>query len=134
LVADDEPAIRELMTQIIEDEGIGVVAVGDGEAAVAEAQRQSFSHVFLDVRMPRRNGTAALPAIREACPDAVITFVTAFPADLAKAEWPASWPIVVIPKPFELDQIVEVLRMSVGELPSRRKSSRRVKTVAPLDR
>ena len=131
LVADDEPMIRDLLVQICEEEGIGVVAVPDGEAAVLEAQRQSFSHVFLDVRMPRRNGAAALPAVREACPNAVIAFVTAHPADLSRVEWPAAWPIVVIPKPFDLDQITDVLRMSVDGRPSRRKRIRPRATSLP---
>lgn len=124
LVADDEPAIRDLLAQIIDEEGVSVVAVSDGEEAVAEAQRQPFSHVFLDVRMPRRNGAAALPAVREACPNAVIAFVTAYPGDLAKIEWPDVWPIVVIPKPFDLDQIVDVLRLTVGDRPAHRKGDR----------
>lgn len=125
LVAEDEPAIRELLVQIIEEEGVSVVAVADGEAAAAEAQRQPFSHVFLDVRMPRRDGAAALPAIRRACPNAVIAFVTAYPADLTKVPWTEVWPIVVVPKPFEIEQIVDVLRLTVTDRPSRRKTSPR---------
>ncbi len=131
LVADDEPAIRSLLAQVIEEEGIDVVAVGDGEAAVAEAQREPFSHVFLDVRMPRLDGASVLPLIRAACPNAVIAFVTAHPGDLTKVQWPAAWPIVVIPKPFDLEQIVDVLRMSVGDRPSRRKRARQAAAASP---
>jgi len=115
LVAEDDSGIRELLVQSIEDEGGRVVAVADGEAAVATARRQRFTHVFLDVRMPLLDGSAALPAIRRACPDAVIAFVTAYPDDLAKVEWPEAWPVVIIPKPFDLGQIAGVLRLSVRD-------------------
>jgi excisionase family DNA binding protein len=131
LVADDEPAIRTLLAQIIEEEGISVVSVGDGEAALAQAQLQPFSHIFLDVRMPRQDGASVLPQIRAACPNAVIAFVTAHPSDLAKVQWPAAWPIVVIPKPFDLDQIVDVLRLSVDDRPSRRKRGRKPAATSP---
>lgn len=124
LVADDDLLVRELLVQIMTEEGVPVVAVGDGEAAALEAQRQAFSHVFLDVRMPRGNGAAALPAIREACPKAVIAFVTAHSSDLAAIEWPKAWPVVIIPKPFDLDQIVDVLRMSVGDRSLRPRAAR----------
>lgn len=120
LVADDELAIRDLLTRIIEGEGFEVVSVADGEAAVAAARRTPFSHVFLDVRMPLRDGATLVPAIRESSPNAVIAFVTAYPTDLAKVEWPAAWPIVVIAKPFDLNQILAVLRMSLGGRPRQR--------------
>ncbi|MGH2460926.1 MAG: response regulator [Chloroflexota bacterium] len=125
LVAEDEPAIRALLVQIIEDEGVSAVAVGDGEAAVAAARRESFTHVFLDVRMPRLDGPTAFPAIRQACPNAVIAFVTAYPDDLAKVAGPDVWPVVVIPKPFDIRQIVGVLRMSVADHRAWRKGDRR---------
>jgi len=123
-VAEDDPGIRDLMVQIIEDEGMSAVAVGDGEEAIIAARGQSFTHVFLDVRMPYLDGSDAFPTIRQACPNAVIAFVTAYPEDLAKVEWPESWPFVIIRKPFDLRQIIGVLRMSVNDHPSRRKGGR----------
>ena len=125
LVAEDDPGIRDLIVQIIEDQGVSAVAVGDGEEAIAAARGQPFTHVFLDVRMPHLDGTDAFPTIRQACPNAMIAFVTAYPEDLARVSWPESWPFVIVRKPFDLRQIIGVLRMSVNDRPAPRHGARR---------
>lgn len=124
LLANAETTTRERLGQVLDTQGIPFVTVADSEAAVAEARRQRFTHIFVDVQLPHWSGPAALRALRDACPSAIIAFVTGYPTELAMLGWPAAWPVVIIPKPFDVQQIVDVLRLTVGELPSRRRRSR----------
>ena len=60
LVVDDEPDIRELVREILEDEGYGVVVAEDGESARAAFARQTPNLVLLDIWMPDVDGITLL--------------------------------------------------------------------------
>lgn len=56
LVADDNPANRELLNELLTTQGFRVVTVPNGVAAVAELTRSQIDLVLLDVLMPHLNG------------------------------------------------------------------------------
>ena len=59
LIADDEIHIRRLIEQSLEDledEGVDVHSVGDGEDALRFIEVEKPSLVILDVMMPKMNG------------------------------------------------------------------------------
>jgi CheY-like chemotaxis protein len=57
LVIDDDPWVRATLTQILELEGYGVVAVGDGRAALAYLSASSRPDlILLDLSMPGMSG------------------------------------------------------------------------------
>lgn len=59
LLAEDEPDIQLITRLALEEAGYSVVAVGDGQAAIDQAQAQPFDVVLLDVMMPRVDGFTA---------------------------------------------------------------------------
>jgi CheY-like chemotaxis protein len=73
LVVDDEPDIRLLVRLYATSVGHEVVAeAADGRQAIEMARAHRPEVVVLDVMMPGMSGLDALPAIREACPDATV--------------------------------------------------------------
>jgi len=56
LVVDDEPEVALLAQRALEKAGYAVVTVGDGEAALAEAERVRPDLVLLDAMLPRLHG------------------------------------------------------------------------------
>ncbi len=56
LVADDQPANRELLEELLTAQGCKVITVPDGAAAVEELNRTPVDLVLLDVMMPHLNG------------------------------------------------------------------------------
>ena len=60
LVVDDEPDIRELVSEILEDEDYSVTAAENGEAARAAFARQTPDLVLLDIWMPDVDGITLL--------------------------------------------------------------------------
>jgi DNA-binding NtrC family response regulator len=60
LVVDDEPDIRELVREILEDEGYRVAVAEDGAAARAEFARRTPDLVLLDIWMPDVDGITLL--------------------------------------------------------------------------
>lgn len=65
LYADDEPGLRRLVERGLSAQGIEVVAVEDGAAAVERLQQDVFDVVALDHHMPRLDGMGALQRINE---------------------------------------------------------------------
>ena len=64
LVAEDNPANRELIRAILEARGCEVVEAGDGEEALLKAREVEPDLVLMDIQMPRLDGVAALQQLR----------------------------------------------------------------------
>ena len=56
LVVDDEPLIRDVVVDLLHDEGYAVVTADDGLAAVEMVQQEAPGLVLMDVMMPRMDG------------------------------------------------------------------------------
>ena len=56
LVVDDDPNIRELLTQEFTEGGYNVSVAGDGREALAQVRRERPDVILLDVMMPEMNG------------------------------------------------------------------------------
>ncbi len=65
LVVDDDPAIAEMLTIVLEGEGFDTVVVGDGIEAVAAARAEDPDLILLDVMLPGMNGIDVCRAVRE---------------------------------------------------------------------
>jgi two-component system, OmpR family, alkaline phosphatase synthesis response regulator PhoP len=63
VLAEDDGAIRELLTHHLEREGFGVVAVGDGMAALRNARRAA-DLLILDVGLPGVDGFDVVRTLR----------------------------------------------------------------------
>ncbi|MBK9712462.1 MAG: response regulator [Kouleothrix sp.] len=116
LVADDEPAIRDLLERVLRPLGLGALCVGDGAAAIAaaEAHRDKLSCAIMDIVMPVVNGVDAALAIQRAAPDLPIVLMSgAVPAQCADGI--AQLRLAgMLPKPFDLVELRDLIRRAVG--------------------
>lgn len=55
-IIDDEPAVRDSLTMMLEQEGYQVKAYDGGESFLADYQQESLGCAIVDVRMPNING------------------------------------------------------------------------------
>jgi DNA-binding response OmpR family regulator len=59
LICDDEPHIRRLIEQSLEeleDEGVEIFSAADGEEALSQIEEERPDLIILDVMMPKVNG------------------------------------------------------------------------------
>jgi two-component system nitrogen regulation response regulator GlnG len=77
LVADDEPSIRFVLRETLEEEGFAVVEVADGEAALEELSGGGFQLAFVDIRMPGLTGLEVLERLSEQPVDTSVVIITA---------------------------------------------------------
>ena len=64
LVVDDEPEIRELLTELLDDLGLRPLACADGEEALALVHAHRPALVVLDLIMPGVDGYTVLTRLR----------------------------------------------------------------------
>jgi DNA-binding response OmpR family regulator len=65
LIADDEPAVVELVRVTLEDDRVRVFEAFDGQGALALASLLHPDLVLLDVNLPDRSGLEVCRALRE---------------------------------------------------------------------
>jgi len=105
LIIDDEANIRKLLTVCLESRGHQVTAVSNGKDARAEADRQVFDLVFVDLRLGTENGLDLISPILGACPWIKIVVITAYASIDTAVEAMRRGATDYIPKPFTPEQV-----------------------------
>lgn len=102
LVVDDEQFIVSLLTEILEEEGFRVRNAGDGEAALQEIERLRPDLVVADIMMPRLNGLSLAANLRAREDPIPVVLMSA-------AVTPRHQGITFLPKPFDIDDLLQVV-------------------------
>ena len=84
LVVEDDPSLREAISDTLELAGRPCVAVDGGETALKVLEEQAFSIVVSDVRMMPMDGITLLKEIRARLPHLPVVLMTAY-AEVDKA-------------------------------------------------
>ena len=77
LIVDDEPNLRKTLALILQRDGYTVTTAGSADEAHQLLGAGAFGLVFLDIKMPDKNGLTLLKEIREIYPDMPIVLLTA---------------------------------------------------------
>ncbi len=77
LVADDEPGLREFITDALELDDHAVVAAPDGKVAAKLLDERGFDLVITDLKMPGLDGMALLRKVRSEQPETEVIVMTA---------------------------------------------------------
>jgi two-component system, sensor histidine kinase and response regulator len=112
LVADDEPAVLDALSQVVEDLGHQVVRAHDGREALQLARSQKPHLVVTDHMMPRLSGLDLVRQLREE------DGLRDVPVLLLSAALPlgsASEAKAFLPKPFELSEFEELVSSLLAE-------------------
>jgi DNA-binding response OmpR family regulator len=110
LVADDDPGIRQLLTDVLEIEGYDVTTAADGQSAVREVAASRPDFVVLDVMMPYLDGYGVLREIRArpGQPVPVLMLTAAADAGSAARAW-SDGVDYYLAKPFVADEITNLI-------------------------
>ena len=109
LVVDDEPGIRELISDALSERGCAVSCAENGVEAVARVAESHPDIVFLDIRMPKGDGITALREIHKLWPELPVILITggADPAILKNAFQIGASACLI--KPFSINDIAHML-------------------------
>lgn len=108
LVVDDELEIRDFMQNVLQDEGLHVLAARNGQTATELATKSAVSLVVLDWGLPDTQGDALAGLLRQARGEGLpILLVTADGRAAAKANSISAYGY--LSKPFNLDQFLTLV-------------------------
>ena len=110
LVVDDEPDVRTVLSHVLADEGYEVQVAADGQEALEITARESPDVIVTDVRMPRVDGIELVRRLRAGGQNQPIVIVS---AHYAAVDLPG---VRFVPKPFDLDHIVEAVELSLADV------------------
>jgi DNA-binding response OmpR family regulator len=64
LVVDDDTAILDMISQILQEENYHVITANNGRAAIMRAQQEEPRLILLDLMMPEMNGWQVIDELR----------------------------------------------------------------------
>jgi len=77
LLIEDEATLSLLLRERLEKEGYSVAACKDGEQGLAEALREAYDLLLLDIQLPGRNGFEVCRELRRHCMNVPVLMLTA---------------------------------------------------------
>jgi DNA-binding NtrC family response regulator len=114
LIVDDDPGQRSLLDSFLKRQGLQTVLATCGEEALELLQKQEFSMMISDVRMPGLSGLDTLRRARQQNTVLPVLLVTAY-ADIREAVGAMrDGALNYLAKPIDLDELLLTVRQAIG--------------------
>jgi two-component system, OmpR family, response regulator MprA len=107
LIVDDDPAIVQVLEQLLDDEGFEVRYALDGREALTEIPRIHPDVILSDIMMPTLDGVELTRTLRDQGDPTPIVLMSAV---FGGVDLPG---VRFIAKPFDVDQLVHVVQRAV---------------------
>jgi DNA-binding NarL/FixJ family response regulator len=79
LVADDHPAMRRAVTEILQANGVQVIGeAADGEEAIAKIEARKPEVALIDIRMPRLSGVEVARRVSRSTPETAVILYSGY--------------------------------------------------------
>ena len=117
LVVDDSALMRRLLQQVLQAAGYEVVCSADGQEGLDKVAAEKPDLVIMDRNMPKVDGMEALRVLRANPVTRSLPVLMASarlePADAAEIQ--AAGANGLIPKPFQSQQLLAIIRQHLSE-------------------
>lgn len=107
LVVDDETAIRNLLHDLLGDEGYTVSTASNGRAALGLVRQERPDLILMDVMMPELDGLETLRRLRAESASAAVPVILMSAAAYLTPD--SADGMAFISKPFNLDNVLAVV-------------------------
>lgn len=122
LVVEDDADIRQTLVELLDEAGYVVAAISDGKPALTRLHTSKERLVvLLDLNMPGMSGKAVLEAVanHETLPlrhTYILVTANERTLPLAFVKFLTQLRVSVIPKPFDIDRLLEIVAHSATRL------------------
>ncbi len=106
LVVDDDPSLRELLTEFLERGGFEVRTAQDGRAGLNALGECRFDVILSDFRMPGMSGLEMAAIVRQTDPTIPIILITGDAYTLESEAVARAGITRVLPKPIKLNELL----------------------------
>ncbi|MGA2614170.1 MAG: sigma-54 dependent transcriptional regulator [Spirochaetia bacterium] len=134
LIIDDEPGIRTVLRDILQDEGYSVIDAEDGIQGLAELAANEVDLVFLDVWLPNMGGMDVLKKVREQHSDVEVIMISGHANISLAVQATKMGAFDFLEKPLSLDRTMTVVRNALAMEDLRRENRSLKKSIFMDDR
>ena len=124
LVVDDEPEMRELVRDVLQERGHQVTLAENGREALKRLGEADYGVVLSDLRMRGMEGIELLTEIKRAYPDTNVILMTAFGSVETAVEAMKEGAYDYLVKPVKTEELIRVTERAVREAALRREVNR----------
>ena len=126
LVVEDEPVVRGIIVEMLQEQGYRTLAAVDGPSGLRSLRANGRIDLLVtDVGLPGMNGRQLADQARETRPDLKILFITGYAESVAMADGFLQPGMEMITKPFDLGNLSRRVRAMVsGRSPQDRADQR----------
>ena len=114
LVVDDEEAIRDLLSKMLELADYEVESAADGPGALDQLKRDAYDLMFVDLKMPGMDGLALIRQARAMKPTLPVIVITGYSSEASAIEALNLGVSAYITKPFRVPQLLEAASRAVA--------------------
>ncbi|QGH67917.1 response regulator [Xanthomonas oryzae pv. oryzicola] len=114
MLVEDDDAIREMVADILGDEGYHVVASADAEQALTQLTNACpFDLLLSDICLPGMNGRDLADQARSICPALPIVFMTGYAGEIAKRADSLDTGMRLLTTPFSLRDLLGIVQTAL---------------------
>jgi DNA-binding response OmpR family regulator len=109
LIVDDDPEMRSLLSEELEEEGYKITVAKNGLDVLSDIPFTAYDMIITDWKLPLRDGIQILKSVREIHPNIPVILITAFgDAKIRKKVEKAGG--VYLQKPFSMEAFKEMVQ------------------------
>jgi len=120
LVVDDEPDMRELLRDVLQERGCRVALAQSGREALKRLGEDEYAVVLTDLRMKEMEGIELLKEIKRSYPETNVIIMTAFGSVETAIEAMKQGAYDYLVKPIKTEELVRVTERALREAALRR--------------
>jgi PAS domain S-box-containing protein len=115
MVVEDEPVVRAVILEMLDDQGYRTLEAVDGPSGLRILRNhQRIDLLVTDVGLPGMNGRQLADQARETRPDLKILFITGYAESVAMSDGFLQPGMEMITKPFDLDMLSRRIRAMIS--------------------
>ena len=126
LIAEDDPDLRDLLQDELEDAGYETIVCINGQKALDHIERQNeqIDLLLTDIRMPGLSGNELLALIREKRPEVPVIVITAFGSVEQAVEMVKGGAFQYLTKPFDTEDLLQTVSKALEKSAPQREQAR----------
>jgi CheY-like chemotaxis protein len=114
MVVEDEPAVRDMVAQLLERAGYDVIAVADGLEATRAATAQPIDVLVTDVVMPNMSGIDLAEQMMDRYPGLGVVLLSGYTAETLNIERVTARGATFVPKPITSHRLIQAVHQAAG--------------------
>ena len=126
LIAEDDPDLRDLLQDELEDAGYETIVCINGQKALDHIERKNeqIDLLLTDIRMPGLSGNELLALIRESRPEVPVIVITAFGSVEQAVEMVKGGAFQYLTKPFDTEDLLQTVSKALEKSAPQREQAR----------